>query len=57
LAVEYVYDFDINSVEQSSSLEASSFSPSQAIPLILWNPEVHYNVHKRPPLVSVLYLI
>jgi len=32
-------------------VEASSFSPSEGTPHILWNLKVHYYVCKRPPLV------
>jgi hypothetical protein len=43
-----------NLMEKSPSWETASCATARELPSMLWNPQIHYPVHRSPPLVHIL---
>jgi len=53
-SVQYFGTLTPHSMDRDLLEKPTGFSASQEIPYILWNPKVHYRIHKCPPPVPIL---
>jgi len=50
----YLITYLLTYFMEHSPWDANRFAVSQEIPYVLWNPKVHYRIHKCPPPVPIL---